>query len=273
MQLFIKSNKNKIFLTLTILLAIAAFIVIRECDYPLLIHANIIKKLFVSNCSEKLFYNLSLSYIVTYVYYIIQSYIPETVKEKKALHILSGNMDKELRLVKEFLYLINFVIKKDQESTILFSKNITPVFYKEHCCGSCMLRRFSEIDTLKSTMKDIIATHHLIESSRNYCDLSSYVMSIHTGLPSREMGAIIENIDYSLQTTAESHFTSDIDLTNIDRFINNMEKILPDSQKVSFEHCDDTILIQKYNNAFKALKLDEYRLAVTLNTNPYVRNK
>lgn len=272
MQLFVKSDKNKIFLALTILLAIAVFIVIRECDYPLLIHADIIKKIFISNSTEKIFYNLSLSYIAAYVYYIIQSYIPETVKEKKALHILSDNLDKELRLVNEFLFLINFVIKDDRESSVMFNKYITPVFYKEYNCGNCMLRCFSQINTLKLTMNDIIETHHQIESSRNYCDLSSYVMSIHTRLPGKEMGVIIEGIEYSLQTTAESHLTSDIDLTKIYQFIDNMEKILPDSQKVLFEQCNDAILIQKYKNAFKISKLDEYRFAVTLNTNPYELN-
>lgn len=272
MQLYIKSFKNKIFLALTALLAISIFVVIKECSYPLILHSDLFKKMFVSNSSEKLFYNLSLSYIAAYFFYMIQIYIPDLIQEKKALQILSCDLVNELRLVREFSFLINSVIKESTDATILYNKNITTIFYKEYDCNSCMLRCFSKIDTLRSTMNDIATAHLQIESSRYYYDLDSSVIYIHSLLPVKKMESVIDCINYSLQTKSKLQLTSDNTLTMIYQFINNMQKVLPKNQEVFLEQCNDITLLRKYREAFQASNLDEYHFALTLNENPYNRN-
>lgn len=269
MQLFIKSVKNKIFLSLTFVLLFAAFFIVRGCEYPLITQSAFLTKVFVSRYSEKLFYNLSLSYVAAYIFYIIQIYIPETVHEKKALQILRQNLVNEMRLISEFLFLTQYVTNNEGESSILYSKNIPEVFYKECDTKKCLLKRFSSVNTLKTNLETLIEVHQQIVNNHCYSDLNSYILYLHSLLPLKEMKSCIDCINYSSEPSHNIRLVSDNFIVKVNQFEENMELIIPGYQKVKFEQCDNRGLRHKYIGAFNSSALDEYSFALYLSENPY----
>lgn len=107
----IKFN-NTLFIILSIL-AIISFIVIIKCYF--FTNVDIIKNIvIISKEMEPLFLDISIGYVVSYIFYIIQIYIPENIKKRKFIKsnkkAISGliNLIKEVNLcIGHFFYISN----------------------------------------------------------------------------------------------------------------------------------------------------------------------
>lgn len=267
MQLFIKSTRNKIFTALTTMLILSIFIVIRTCDYPILLHSKLASKLFIPIYTEKLFYNLSLSYITSYIFYITQIYIPETIRAKKALDLLQNDLFDELQLIQEFLFLANHAISCSNESTVQYKEEITPLYYTEQNNSCYILRRFSNISTLKKVKDNITNTYNSIENNKLYCDLDSHIVQAHSSSPIKDINEIIDCIDHSIQNSEKHKLTSDNIINNVVQYNNRMQKVLLACPETIFRPCIDKEQILKYETAYQqASSFDENTIVVELST-------
>ncbi len=265
MQRFIVFSKNKIFISLTVLLLLAIFVIIRECNYPLLSHLKIFEFLFVPKYTEKIFYNLSLSYIAAYIFYVIQIFIPQTIKNKKAWNILIVDFQKEYRLAKEFLFLVSQIVKMTENSQIQYKTSTYPIYYKESDCHSYnILKRFSEIGTLEQLVKDIQQQFISIENNKYYDELDLYIIEFHSLFPLAEIQKCLDCIIYSFKSMNKLNVVSNDLLSPIEQFLNRMAHIMPNYTKTAITQCTDSLLITKYENAIKSSCLSESKFALRM---------
>lgn len=264
MQRFTVFLKNKIFVSLTIILIIAIFFTIRECDYPLLFHTKFAKLIFVHKYTEKLFYNLSLSYIAAYVFYVIQIFIPQTIMNRKAYHILISNFQQEYRSTKEFLFLVKQFIKTTEDFQIQYKSITSPIYYKESYYNNIILKRFSDINTLEQLVTYIRQQFTDIENSKYYDELDSYIVGFHSLFPISEIQKCLNCIKYSFDSISNLNVISNDLITPIDQFLHQMAHILPKCTEVAMSQCTDYSLISKYENAVKASGLDEVTFALSI---------
>lgn len=265
MQRFIVFSKNKIFISLTLLLLPAIFVIIRECNYPLLYHSRIFEFIFVPKYTEKILYNLSLSYIAAYIFYVIQIFIPQTIKNKRACNILITKFQKEYRLTKEFLFLVSQIVKMTESSQIQYKSSTAPVYYEESDYHNYnILKRFSEIGTLKLLVKDIQQQFIAIENNKYYDELDSYIIEFHSLFPLAEIQKCLDCIIYSFKSMNKLNVVSNDLLSPIKQFLNQMAHIMPKYTKVTITQCTDSSIINKYENAFKSSGLNESKFALRM---------
>ena len=183
MSTFIKYEKNKVFLTLTIILIICTLILIRECDYPLKVNNSIMYFLFVHNYSEKLLYNISISYIAAYIFYIIQVYIPLTLKNRNAINLLRASIIKEINYLKYALCILNASIDKKDNSIVIKQDFQSPLYIDIEKENLHYLRRFSYGKTLSKLKDSTMGIQKLINNSNCLHELDSYIERILTNFP------------------------------------------------------------------------------------------
>lgn len=268
MQRFLLYSKNKIFTSLTCILIIAVFITIRECDYPLLLHSEFAKVCFVPKYSEKLFYNLSLSYIAAYIFYIIQIYIPQTSMNRRACRILVKEFQKEYRLTKEFFFIINQIVHTTEKFTIQYGSKICPIYFKQDNSDNYILKRFSDINTLESLVNDIQKEFTTIENSKYYNELDSYIVEFHTLFPLTAIQKSYECIRYSSESACNLQVVSNDLLSPIEQFLSRLKYIVPECKEITFTRCIDFVLIEKYENACSNSGLSEHKFALRLKEHP-----
>ncbi|MCM1122042.1 MAG: hypothetical protein NC416_05620 [Eubacterium sp.] len=262
MQHYIKYSKNKIFISLTVILVFSVFIIIRECDYPLLVHSEIFKLFFVHKYTEKLFYNLSLSYIAAYIFYIIQIFIPQTIRNKRACKILAMEFQKEYRLTKEFLFLVSQITKMEGISKIQYKSSFSSFYYRDY--SNNILKRFSEINTLEQLVQDIQQQFIAIENNKYYNELDSYIIEFYSLFPLTEIQKCLDCIIYSFNSTNNLNVVSNDLISPIEQFLIRMAYIMPWCTAVDISQCTDQLLIQKYDNAFENSGLNEFKFALRM---------
>lgn len=95
---------QKTLLKLTIVLVGAILVVIRGSTAPLLIDNKMFRLLFCSeSAGDKTFYNICVSIIAAYIFYVVQVYIPEKHKMEKYISIFSKEHRYEIFLLNQYL--------------------------------------------------------------------------------------------------------------------------------------------------------------------------
>lgn len=85
---------QKTLLKLTIVLVGAILVVIRGSTAPVLVDNKMFRLLFCSEpTGDKTFYNICVSIIAAYIFYVVQVYIPEKHKMKKIYQSSQKNID------------------------------------------------------------------------------------------------------------------------------------------------------------------------------------
>lgn len=81
---------QKVLLKLSLVALIALFFVVRGSTAPLLIDTKLMRQLFYSDVNgDKTIYNIAISVIAAYIFYIFQVYIPEIKKHNRNMTIVS----------------------------------------------------------------------------------------------------------------------------------------------------------------------------------------
>lgn len=130
-----KYEINKILWGLTVILMVAIYIIICDCEIPLIqINPEIDKymeKIFIHNHKDKTFYNIAISYVAAYIFFLLQVYIPSKVNHNHSMTILKEEIEKYINLVKLLLTILMTVtissggkitIKKQRELYIVEKK-------------------------------------------------------------------------------------------------------------------------------------------------------
>ena len=83
---------NEILVKLAVLLIVALYFVIRGSSWPLISNNNVIYKLFYTDPDgDHTLYNIAISYVAAYIFYLIQVYYPE--RKKTSIAIVQTKLD------------------------------------------------------------------------------------------------------------------------------------------------------------------------------------
>lgn len=95
---------QKILLKLTFVLVVAVFVVIKGCIAPLLIDNKIMRFFFYSNGNgDKTLYNIGISVIAAYIFYLVQVHIPEKTRCKKMMGTVSRGNIHQIFILEQFI--------------------------------------------------------------------------------------------------------------------------------------------------------------------------
>lgn len=110
-QRFCFPERNRIFIALTALLLPMIFLIVKYSDAPLLLPEKWFSFLLCEPDADKTLYNIAISYAAAYIFYIVQVYIPTTIKEKHALLLIHRSISAILRDLKELFYIVDHMIE------------------------------------------------------------------------------------------------------------------------------------------------------------------
>ena len=168
-------NYQNILLKLTIVLLIAIFIVIKGCTIPLLIDNKLMRFLFYSaDKGDKTLYNISISVIAAYIFYLVQVYIPEKIRCKKQLNIYEvyvGNRH-EIFILEQFLKAIDvFLSCKNDKYCFHYKEFKYTTNYGEHCLTKDLYKE--TLDELTDNIERICKAPKFNEYDSSYQELLS----------------------------------------------------------------------------------------------------
>lgn len=81
-------------------------LIIKYCDFPLYLPEKYFSFFVCEPNTDKLWYNIGISYVAAYIFYIIQVYIPTYNAEKKAFKDIHKQLSSLIRSVKRIRYLL-----------------------------------------------------------------------------------------------------------------------------------------------------------------------
>lgn len=111
---------EKLWIALTILMVISVFWMIRGSTAELLIDTKITRFLFCSAVNgDKTFYNIAISYFAAYVFYILQVYIPERKKTRRALETTALDAYNLVNQTMLFLFVWDKLTEKTSDGAIV----------------------------------------------------------------------------------------------------------------------------------------------------------
>ena len=116
---FLFPQRNRIFTALTGLLLLMIFLVIKYCDAPLLLPEKWFGFILCNPDGDKTWYNIAISYVAAYIFYIIQVYIPSTNAEKQAWLNIQPRLSACVREWKEYTILLRTLLVFEENDNVL----------------------------------------------------------------------------------------------------------------------------------------------------------
>lgn len=101
-------QRDKILFWLTVVLIFMIAIIVKECSIPLYLPERYFSWLVSDTDADRTFYNIAISYVAAYIFYLIQVYISDCNKNKKAKKSLQPDID---RLYQNLVYIKVFFDK------------------------------------------------------------------------------------------------------------------------------------------------------------------
>lgn len=152
---------------------IAVFFIIRGCSYPIIWKNKLMIWIFCSDVNgDKTFYNIAISYIAAYLFYIFQIYYPEREKTKKFLSMTALDAYNFINQVMRFLFMWDYIAETTSDGTITNIK-LDDFYYKSKVYDYISK---GNLDEIKSTAKRAIEDYNKIvmSSGIQFVDLAIY---------------------------------------------------------------------------------------------------
>lgn len=162
---------QKILLKLSLIALVALFFVVRGSTAPLLIDTELMRWLFYTDVNgDKTIYNIAISVIAAYIFYIFQVHIPEKKKHKRNMTIVSELNKYLVRLLEELVTAWRvFLVVFNGEYGCVFK-----AFEYETNLGSCTVDEENYADLvseLTDKLDEIIQLDVFNDFDIAYCDL------------------------------------------------------------------------------------------------------
>lgn len=123
---------NRILIWLSILLAIAFFFVVRGSSWPLIVDTKLLRFLLYTKAeADHTLYNIGISYVAAYIFYMLQVYLPAKIKTKTAISNTRLDMLNCLRQCAYFIKGWEDYAKVDNENGILLGMNVATKYYED----------------------------------------------------------------------------------------------------------------------------------------------
>lgn len=123
---------NRVLIRLSTILAIALFFVVRGSSWPLIMDTKSLRFLLYTEAkTDHTLYNIGISYVAAYIFYILQVYLPAKNKTKTAISNTRTDMLNCLRQCAYFIKGWEDYAKVDDEKGILLGMSVTTKYYED----------------------------------------------------------------------------------------------------------------------------------------------
>ena len=162
---------NRVLLILTVVLGVALVVIIRGSSWPLLVDNELMRSLFYqSENSDHTIYNIGISYVAAYIFYVIQVYVPEQKRTKNA--ILSTKLDvwNLLRQSTIFIEAWKRYTVRDKEKGAITKTNIGLLYFEDSMGNVIEVTR----KKLEETLFRILEEYKKVKNNTDfaYADMS-----------------------------------------------------------------------------------------------------
>lgn len=123
---------EKMWMVLTVINIIAVFMIIRGSTAPLICSNKVLEFLFCTEVdADKTLYNVSISYLAAYIFYLIQIYCPERKKTKNALLSVRPSVRNLILWVSRFLFVWDIYKQEDDKQEYILTAKVRTIYLKD----------------------------------------------------------------------------------------------------------------------------------------------
>lgn len=146
--------------------------------------------IFINSQTDNTFYNIAISYIAAYIFYLIQIYIPTIENNKHSISILRKYIEKNVNSINLLLLLISELT--DNCNGELYPNNTMELYILEKEQSQILKITFSKTyHDLKSSIQSI---NELILSNHAFSNLDNNIIELFSSLPIDDLFAISDNL-------------------------------------------------------------------------------
>lgn len=215
-----KYTTSKVLFQLTIILFIAVFFIIRFCQYPLWVNTSFFKWLFIPNCNDGTLYNISISYIAAYIFYLLQVHLPARINHKKGLQMLMPYISNELLYINELIIICQSSLFLENNQYTLASNNL-PYYFKLKTNSKIYLFRFTYSKSYEDYKMRLQNIHDTISSNANLGLLDSSFLFEYSNIPLNRFIKFMDQVACNTIEGKKVYFSSIDVLNTISAAINN----------------------------------------------------
>lgn len=190
-----KYKRNKILCGLTIILLISIIFVVKENSMPLIktnsIWDKYIEIIFLKSPVDSTLYNISISYIAAYIFYLVQIYIPSISEHNHGIILLKQNIEKYINNIKLLLLLVGELLE-DDENQLNIKSQVNEIYIIEE--SENMILKFTYLKSYEILKKQINRLNNEIftNPALNYID--NNVSELLCSLPVTELFTLSDNV-------------------------------------------------------------------------------
>lgn len=146
---------NEILVKLAVLLIVALYFVIRGSSCPLISNNNVIYKLFYTDPDgDHTLYNIAISYVAAYIFYLIQVYYPE--RKKTSIAIVQTKLDMRNCLHQCAIFINGWeaYTTRDQDKETITGVNTQLLYFQDTEGHIVQMTRKCLADTVQRILED-----------------------------------------------------------------------------------------------------------------------
>lgn len=266
----LRFTQNKILYSLSILLLLSIFIIVRFCQYPLIIHTQLLEKLFVSTSNDDTLYNIAISYVAAYIFYIFQVYIPAMLNHRKSYKLLFSSISKEIELLKKLYFICNnSLISAD---VIYIDQTMASFYFTASSNGKMYLHKFTYKESYSYYKEQLMALHNQITSNPNLSFLDYAFLYKYFSIPINEFFIFMDNVDRNIESNKNMMIDSRQILDNFEKTISDFIDCFGFTSFTNFSLEVSNNDKAEYDRAYSYSNLPEYMYALVLSL-PSSHNK
>ena len=238
---------------LTMILFVAFIIVLRGSSWPLLIDNAFTRWLFLSEeTADKTLYNIGISYIAAYIFYLVQIYFPERKKTQMAIVQTSLDMLNCIRQCKYFIR--GWKDYTERQNGVITVVNIRLIYYEDSCGHIIQMTP----EFLKETVQRILADYDCVKNNFMFrqSDIELQKMVLEMDLPQQvhEWFTVLESARILCEnpdsTIMESY--SDEDLKEFEKRLEKLARTYGFNNCLQLEQTEDKEKIFRHHRIMKS---------------------
>lgn len=202
-----KYTRNKILYSLSTLLLLSVFTIIRYCQYPLLIHTQLLEKLFIPTSNDSTLYNIAISYVAAYIFYIIQVYIPAMLNHYKSYQLLSTSITKEIALIQKMIFICRCSLTIS-DNDIYINPTMSSFYFKVFSDTKTYLYKFTYTNSYEPYKEQLTTLHNQITSNPNLSFLDYAFLHKYYSIPINNFLVFMDNIARNIESGTNMCITS-----------------------------------------------------------------
>lgn len=190
-----KYNRHVLLIGLNIILLLCTYIIIRDCELPIIVfNSNIdkyIESIFLKTTKDTTLYNISISFLAAYIFFIIQIYIPSVVNNKHGIKLLENNIIKDINNIKLLLLIISELTKRNKNE-LHIKEEIDEIYIIEQ--SQMQIFRFTFSDSYKYLKELILSRNNNLLSNVALSYLDNNLSELFYVLPIEDLLVVSDNI-------------------------------------------------------------------------------